>query len=189
MASPIGHALAGFAIGRLAGAGRAQDDRRLVVACAVLAVAPDLDFLPGLVFAGVPALYHQGASHSLIAALVVSLGVAWLLLRDRRSLPRAASALLAAYVSHLALDWLGSDSRLPIGMPLLWPFSDATWISPVAILPGIHHALPGRESSAEWIVDVLSLQNVRAFLVEALLVGPLVLWVEWSRRRQAPGQG
>jgi inner membrane protein len=184
LASPIGHALAGYAIGRLATAGRTREGRQLVVACTVLALAPDLDFLPGVLLAGRPALYHQGASHSLVVALAVSLAAAWLLVRDRRSFLRGFAALFAAYASHLALDWLGSDAREPIGMPLLWPFSDATWSSPVAILPGIHHAVAGRESSAEWLVDVLSLQNARALLIEALLVGPLVLLVEWLRRRR-----
>jgi membrane-bound metal-dependent hydrolase YbcI (DUF457 family) len=184
LASPIGHALTGYAIGRLATDGSTREGRRLVAACSVLAVVVDLDFLPGALLAGRPSLYHQGASHSLVVALAVSLAAAWLLVRDRRSLLRGFAALFAASVSHLALDWLGSDARLPIGMPLLWPFSDATWISPVAVLPGIHHAVAGRESSAEWLVDVLSLQNARALLVEALLVGPFVLLVEWLRRRR-----
>jgi membrane-bound metal-dependent hydrolase YbcI (DUF457 family) len=155
-----------------------------VAACVVLAVAPDLDFVPGLLLAGRPSLYHQGASHSVSVALALSLAVAWLLARGRQDLPRVWLALCAAWASHLALDWIGTDARLPIGMPLLWPFSDTTWISPVAILPGIRHSQPGRESSADWLVDALSLENLRALFVEALLVGPLVLWVEWLRRRQ-----
>lgn len=184
MASPIGHALAGYAIGRLATDGSSRQERWLVAACMALAVAPDLDLLPGVLLAGRPSLYHQGASHSLAVALAVSLAAAWLLARDRHFL-RSFVALLAAYASHLALDGLGSDARLPIGMPLLWPFSDATWISPVAILPGIQHTQPGRESSAEWLLDVLSLANARALLVEALWVGPFVLLVEWLRSRRA----
>jgi inner membrane protein len=184
LASPLGHALTGFAIGRLATSGGGRDSSRLVAACVALAIAPDLDFVPGLLLAGRPSLYHQGASHSLSVALAASLAVAWLLARGRTDLPRVWLALFAAWASHLALDWLGTDSRLPIGIPLFWPFSDATWISPVAILPGIRHALPGRESSAQWLEDVLGLENLRALGVEVLFVAPLVLLAEWTRRRR-----
>jgi inner membrane protein len=184
LASPLGHALAGLAIGLAAEPRGARTDLKLLAACAAFAIAPDLDFLPGLLFAGRPALYHQGASHSVFAALACSLAGAWLLARDPRQRTRVGLALFAAYLSHLALDWLGSDARLPIGMPLLWPFSDATWISPVAVLPGMRHTLPGRESSADWIVDVLSLANLRALLVELALVGPLLLLALWRRRRR-----
>lgn len=176
--------MTGFAVGRLATSGRGRHSPWLVPACVALAIAPDLDFVPGLLLAGRPSLYHQGASHSVAVALALSLALAWGLARGGRDLPRVWLALFAAFASHLALDWLGTDSRVPIGMPLLWPFSDATWISPVAILPGIRHSQPGRESSAEWLADVLSLENVRALFVEALLVGPLVLGVEWIRRRR-----
>ena len=46
MASPLGHALAGLAIGS-AGQVGGSHDLRLLTVCAALAIAPDLDFLLG----------------------------------------------------------------------------------------------------------------------------------------------
>ena len=92
--------------------------------------------------------------------------------------------LFAAFCSHLAIDSLGPDERLPIGMPLLWPLSDATWLAPVTLLPGVHHSLSGSEASREWLALVFSWINVRAVLVELLLVGPLLILAEALRRRR-----
>jgi inner membrane protein len=184
MASPIGHVLAGYAVGRLGEGGEPPAGRLLLPACAFLAVAPDLDFLPGLLV-GQPVLHHQGASHSLLVAAVVGLAAALLLVRDRRLWLRAWALFAAAYASHLAIDWLGSDGRPPIGIPLLWPASDATWLSPVQVLPGIHHTVTGLEGTHEWLAMVFSPVNLRAIAAELILVGPLVLLAEWTRRRRA----
>jgi membrane-bound metal-dependent hydrolase YbcI (DUF457 family) len=146
-------------------------------------VAPDLDFLPGLLV-GRPVLYHQGESHSLLVALAVSLVVALVLVRDRRLLLRGWAVFFAAYVSHLVLDYLGSDARPPIGIPLLWPASDATWVSPVAILPGIHHSVSGTEGTGEWLAMVFSGSNVGRILAELAVVGPLLLFAGLKRRRR-----
>ena len=41
----------------------------------------------------------------------------------------------AAYGSHLLLDWLAVDMRMPYGLQLLWPLSDAWYISGLDIFP------------------------------------------------------
>ena len=183
MASPLGHMLAGIALGRAFDDSSGRRTLALLVGCVALALAPDLDFLPGLL-QGQPALYHQGPSHSLVAGLALSLGAALLLRRDRRHLLRTWLLLFAAFGSHLAIDSLGRDHRPPIGMPLLWPFSDTTWRAPVTLLPGVNHAVSGSEGTREWLAMVFSWINVRAILAEFLLVGPLLILVEGLRRRR-----
>ena len=130
MASPLGHLLAGLALGRAFDDSSGRGALALSIGCVALALAPDLDFLPGLL-QGQPALYHQGPSHSLVVGLALSLGAALLIGRGRRQLLRTWLLLFAAFGSHLAIDSLGPDRRPPIGMPLLWPFCDTTWLAPV----------------------------------------------------------
>jgi membrane-bound metal-dependent hydrolase YbcI (DUF457 family) len=179
LASPVGHALAGLALGRLAEPRVSAASRLIVPVCIALALLPDLDFLPGVLL-GNPTLYHQGESHSLGAALLVSFAVALLLARGGPQLLRIWLVCFAAYGSHLLLDYFGTDARLPIGIPLLWPLSNATWISPVPILPGVHHA--GATTDA-WLATVFSLANLRAIAIELIVVGPMLLLAELRRRR------
>lgn len=189
MASPVGHALAGAAIGR-AGERAGGAGVRLWLGCAVLAVAPDLDFLPGIV-AGQPALYHQSWSHSLGMALAVGGFAALVLFPDRRALARVWLLFSAAYASHLLLDAFGPDGRAPFGLPLLWPLSDATFASPLALLPGIQHAATTETPTGEWLASVLGPANLRAVGIELAVTLPCLLAVEvWRRRRPlAAGRG
>ena len=179
MASPLGHALAGYAIGWLPARARAP---WLAPACALLAVAPDLDFLPGWI-AGTPALYHQGPSHSIAATLLAAAACAPLLARERSDRLRCFGWLFAAYASHLLIDWLGRDARVPLGIPLLWPFSAQHFLSPLPLLPGISHSPTGHEGRAAWVVSLLGWQNAVALLVEVALAAPLIA-VAWWRQRQ-----
>jgi hypothetical protein len=98
----------------------------------VLASAPDIDYLvPAL---GSPA--HRGTriTHSIAFSLALPLlGVGVLsATEDRKSQRRLLSvcAVLAG-LSHLVLDFLVGVTPLP----LFWPFSSATFASPLGILP------------------------------------------------------
>ena len=71
MASPIGHGLMGFGIGRIAEGYGGPGGPLFLATCMVFAIAPDLDFLPGIA-SGQPALHHQGASHSIFVGLSLS---------------------------------------------------------------------------------------------------------------------
>jgi inner membrane protein len=183
VASPIGHALSGYAIGRIGGRGGAPG---LWIGCAALAVAPDLDFVPGILV-GQPALYHQDASHSLWVALAVSLLAALALCRGRHLLLRRWAIFFSAYASHLVIDLFGPDGRPPIGIPLFWPWSDAAYLFPVALLPGIQHAESTTTETAAWIASILSWYNVKAILIEMALVAPLLLLGELRQRLGRPG--
>lgn len=125
MPSPLGHALAGVAVAWSAEAIRRQPitvEPRFTLAgtCLALAIGPDLDFLypPS----------HRMMTHSLLAVVCVGLVVA--ALHQRRADGRTVAVICAlAYGSHLLLDWLGGDTKLPAGIQLLWPFSMEWFIS------------------------------------------------------------
>ena len=102
MASPIGHALAGYLIGRVMPYSRRQPGWTIVAVCSLLAVSPDLDFLPGLLH-GHPALYHRGISHSLGCAIFVSF-LAALLYGKGRAATSLGGLFFLAYGSHLVID-------------------------------------------------------------------------------------
>lgn len=174
MATPIGHTLAGWAVYRASTRSRRRSLWLLLLYVA-LANVPDVDFVPG-VLAGRPALYHQGPTHSLAAALLVSVAVAACF---QRSVGFSFLALLgfslAAFGSHLAIDLLGRDRTSPFGLPLFWPFSGARFISPTPIFLGVRHAPTGSETTIQWIGNILSLRNLAAVGLEIALIGPFVL--------------
>jgi inner membrane protein len=180
VATPIGHSLAG--ITALA-VGPRRHAMPLFLLAVVMANAPDLDFLPGLLV-GQPALYHQDVTHSLGFAAAAAL-VGALVVR-RLDIPFAAGYRvgLIAYASHLALDLLGPDSRPPFGIPLLWPLSQAHVLSPVTVLPGVGHAARIDASVADWLRGMLVARNVGAVAIETAVFAPLAWLV--ARRGVVP---
>ena len=183
MASPVGHGLIGFAIGRLGESDGGPAGPLFLATCMAFAIGPDLDFLPGIA-AGQPALHHQGASHSLFVGLGLSLAAAMLLWRGAALRLRVWVVLFAAYASHLAVDLFGPDERPPIGIPLFWPLSDATFLSPLTLLPGIHHASATSTATGQWLMSVFSWVNVKAIAVELIVAVPLLLVAELRQRRR-----
>src|SRR5262249_47170616 len=80
---------------------------------------------------------------------------------------RRAAILGIGYASHLALDLVTVDRTVPQGIPLLWPFSQEPFLSPVPVFTDIHHG-------ASWSAFV-NWHNAGAVLTEALLLGVPVL--------------
>src|SRR6266508_317117 len=112
MPSPIGHVLGGVAAGwavdlvpgarawRTAPEGTSWAARAgdgLTLACALLGAAPDLD----LIFTT-----HRTFTHSAGAVIFIGLFAAALAANAGRPIARVASMCVAAYASHLLLDWL-----------------------------------------------------------------------------------
>jgi membrane-bound metal-dependent hydrolase YbcI (DUF457 family) len=176
--SPVGHALGGIAFG-WAAAPRAG--WRAAVVLAAVAVAPDLDLLVG---------DHRGISHSIGAAAIVGVVAAMLWSafappalppsRDalrrtgRRDAARWAAAVALAWTSHVALDWLSNDTRAPIGVMALWPFTQEYYKAPFEIFPPI---------SRRYRVPQFWIHNAMAVLVELAILGPVaILAVRRSRR-------
>lgn len=180
MATPVGHAFAGVLTGLLLTMGRPPllDYWRDVALFAVLAMAPDLDFVPGILM-GEPSAFHQGVTHSVGMTAVVA--VAMWLWGNRRGAPwRWALVGAAVYLSHPLVDYLAVDTRLPLGIMLWWPFSDAHVQSGADLFLNVR-----RESLSMEVIghDLVALTRELLFLG---LPAAAALWVRLRLRRRAP---
>jgi membrane-bound metal-dependent hydrolase YbcI (DUF457 family) len=120
MPSPVGHAIAGLIV-HLATAREREErlDLGRAIAAVAAAVAPDLDLLLRLVDGR---NHHQGATHSLLSAILAGVAVAaWRMAGPRTQPARWGTMIGLAWGSHLLLDYLGRDTSPPIGIPVLWP--------------------------------------------------------------------
>ncbi|MCO6400711.1 MAG: metal-dependent hydrolase [Verrucomicrobia bacterium] len=183
MPSPVAHSLIGLAIGAgwLVPRGRLREVaahawrlRGPLLLCILAANAPDLDFLPGIAIGNLNA-FHQTYSHSLSFAAAFALLLAWLY---RRWPARRAWAWLFLLVcSHLVADLFSVDTRPPIGIAALWPFTSETFIAPFSIFQPLR--------KAEW-ADIIQWHNARAGLLEMACCLPPVLAVWfWKARRSS----
>jgi inner membrane protein len=179
MPSPLGHTLAGLAVGWLSEPASIRGDRSrrpatltpFVLWCALIAAVPDADLL-------VPH-FHRSATHSLTATafiLIMAMAVtgrvtAW------RAAFTFAFALAAAHATHLVLDWLGTDRFPPLGIQMLWPFSDRFYISGFDIFPPVERRLLRP--------DAFSI-NARAAAWELIILGPFaaVGWIIRMKRQR-----
>lgn len=202
MPTPVGHALAGLLVAALV-APRAPDGPvgspdavppreawRVLAAAGGIGVAaglaPDLDFVPGFLL-GDPGRFHHGPSHSLGAAVAAGLAAAATArLLERRSaalarLGAARAALLAgvAWLLHALLDALAADTSAPYGVMLWWPLSDRYVISPWSLFLDVQRE---QATAAAFFATLATWHNVRAVLLETLLLGPPVLLALGLRR-------
>jgi membrane-bound metal-dependent hydrolase YbcI (DUF457 family) len=175
MPTPVGHAVAGLTTGWLAesfGHKLPQpQSTRLTIACAIAAMAPDLDLLVGS---------HRTYTHSIGAACAMGL-VTWLLVRQRVSRPaRIALTIAVAYGSHVLLDWLGKDSSMPPGLMVLWPFSSRFYISGFDLF--------GEVSRRYWKPDEFIRGNLIAVAKELISLAPFTLcaWLLYKKRASFP---
>jgi len=186
VATPIGHALAGYMVYSVNTEKRA-DKWALLWVCLLLAVAPDLDFLPGLLL-GQPDLYHQGISHSLGLAAVIAFAAALVYRRSQGILGANWVRFFAAYTSHLVIDMLGPDRRPPYGIPLFWPVSDEYYLAPFSLFPGVRHGGGTSTTALKWITALFNPYNFEAIAIEVavmLVIIGLVQYLQglWSMRR------
>ena len=141
----------------------------------LLANLPDFDFLIELGFRANE--LHRGFTHSLIAGIVVSLGLGsmW------RIVPgfwRSVLLYFAAYGSHLLIDlctgsrlgWTNSGS----GIPLLFPWHHE-FSSPLILVYGVRHGN---------LAALFSLDNAFSFSYELLTFGAItaVLLILWKQK-------
>lgn len=188
MPSPLGHTLAGLAVGIATdpktAAGRRPFRAYLTsyaILCAFLAAAPDLDLL---LHRRIIWNFHRTATHSLFAVaavfIVTALVTGEVTRRPRRWINATTFAL--AWASHLLMDWLGADPSRPAGLQLLWPFSDAYFISGFDYFPA---------TERDTKVAHFLIQNARAATVEMLAGGVLLaiaLYASSRRGAQAPSE-
>ena len=158
MPSPVGHALGAIAAGWDVVPRR---DRAVTAILASVAIVPDLDLLVG---------DHRGISHSLGMAIVAGLVT---LAITRRA--RWAAAVTLAWGSHILLDWLSNDTRPPFGVMALWPFTREYYKAAFEVFPPVSRRY---WESRFWIY------NLKALVVELLIMGPIAAVVIWRRRGQ-----
>jgi membrane-bound metal-dependent hydrolase YbcI (DUF457 family) len=146
---------------RLMGAG-------VALAIAAAGAAPDLDLLVHR---------HSAQTHSAGAAAAAGLAV-WAILAWRR-VPRAGTiAILAALavLSHVLLDWLGTDSSPPIGIMALWPLSRGYFESDAHVFMAV--------SRRYWLPEFWT-YNFIVLSRELLILGIPAVVVEWAARQRA----
>jgi len=173
MPSPLGHGLAGLAIGLAVEPSVPEfarsTTRRLskyAIFGAVVAALPDADLLI--------AQMHRSVSHSVGATALLMIIVAavtrWVTGRVQWRWVLLAGA---AHASHILMDWMGTDPYAPPGLEALWPFSHRFYISGWDIFPPTERRVfwPG----AFWI-------NARAFIVEVGVMGPIAVIVFLAKR-------
>lgn len=166
MPTPVGHVLAGGTVGL--GLARERELRRDAALCALCAVLPDLDFVPGALI-GDPSRFHHDFSHSLVLVLGLGLLVGLVVREDRL---RRALIAASGYASHLLLDLVTLDALPPYGMALFWPLSDARIHAPISLLPGPDHT-----------GALLSLRNLVVGVIELAVFGALLAVVLRARSK------
>lgn len=133
--------------------------------CACL---PDTDFIPGLLI-GYISRYHQMYSHTIGFSVIVTFLV-FIVLKLRKAENTGFVVLITfiALSSHLFLDLLNCDTRDPVGIMALWPFTSRHFA-----VYQVFYAVP--HSTFE---DVHSAVLLNAALREVLVVGiPLMVLV------------
>ncbi len=186
MPTSIAHALGGFAAVEGSPLARGWSRARVFLFCALVANLPDLDFVPGLLV-GDAGRFHRHGSHSLLAALLVSLACAlWLRWRSgasRGDAVRFAALAALVYGSHLLLDMLVTSPTETSGVPLFWPIEPARYYA-IIRLPRPLAALLDLDfdKSQPFFRSLLSVHGVLVFLGHGLLFAPLPA-LAWLVRR------
>src|SRR5262245_26765949 len=135
-----------------------------------LALLPDADvFLVAFGACDNGACGHRGASHSFPLALTI--GALGALLAWRRGWPVLRTFVLTtcAVGSHALLDLLCAGGR---GLPLLWPFTDERFMSPVRIFRDAPRGI-------EW----LSRPGLVSVALEFAIFLPIMIIACWPRIR------
>lgn len=188
----LGHVAVGMAAGRFASRGAARGTTGelifRMVALSAVSLLPDADviaFQLGIPY-GAP-FGHRGASHSFVAAILVSIAaglVAAQQARPRAGLPRSQVARerglrVAFYVAlvtatHGPLDAL-TDGGL--GVALLWPFSHERFFFPWTPIPVAPIGL-----------RMISARGLLVASTELLYFAPLLLYALWRRGGRTEGR-
>ena len=180
MPSPVGHSLVGYLIYELTLGSAQRPQWPIVVLYLVVANAPDLDFVPGLLV-GEVGRYHHGITHSIGFAAVVGFAFSFgLYLYKGAVIWRNFLILFSLYFSHVVLDYLSMDTSLPRGVPIYWPLGSEYHIAPFALFSDITRV---SSSSAGFISSLFSLHNLWSMCVEFLVFFPFALLLFTRRRR------
>lgn len=146
---------------------------------AFIACLPDADFIPGW-FQGNPNLYHPIWSHTLGAALLVSLLFAGLFARKNGHFVQYFVILFSLYYSHIILDFFNDDTRAPFGIMALWPFSSSYFLSPFPLFDSVQKS----SNSSTFVASVLSMPNFLAAAKEFFVMVPVVVFSAFLKKKK-----
>lgn len=175
MSSVLGHGLAGLAVYKgLEDPARLPRGWKGALLAVGLGAAPDLDVLALIAFPG--AFSHRGATHSLVFAVGLALVSAFLIcLRRWPELPRVWLGLTLVCAVHPLLDYLMGCGP---AVPLLWPFYDQGFLSPVQVVPTAYYS----RSLHGLAALLLHRPTLVGLGLEALIFVPLVCLAGLGRR-------
>jgi membrane-bound metal-dependent hydrolase YbcI (DUF457 family) len=123
--------------------------------------------------------HHQGASHSVGAALIAAVAAAGLARLMGWARPIAIGlAVAGGWLSHVVLDLFGNDTHPPIGLMALWPFDRGYFKSPWIVFMDIGRTL-------DWATVR---HDAIAVSWELVALAPLLAAVWWLARRRALGK-
>ena len=145
-------------------------------------IAPDLDVLVGMI-SGDPNSFHGRHMHSYGAAVVFGLVMGVIFGGSQRL--RITLWTMGTYAVSVTLDIFSVDGRPPYGVPLLWPISDQSIISPVSLFRSFRHG--GNGATPEQFFDeIFSVHNIFTLSVElalaVVLIGLIFAWRRYNRR-------
>jgi len=185
MCTPVGHSLLGFSIFISLKDSQKKDHWVIPLGIIILASFPDIDFIFGFL-SGDPNRYHHFWMHSLAFAVlfgvIFGVGSGWLF---RRFSFRFGFLGFFIIFSHILLDFFTKDTSSPMGMQLLWPFSDSFYLSSVSLFQDVHKA----SSSSEFLKSLFVWHNLWTVLIELAILGPvfLISWLRYSKKRELTG--
>lgn len=188
MATPFAHSLIGLTFGRMSRPVSNFWSWKWYLFSILAANAADfLDFILGFPFEDIN-LFHRGITHTIIASFIFGIIVALVARSFYAKWVGTGIASMGLYASHLLLDFFCEDGRPPYGIPLFWPFSSKSFISPYPIFKGIKHGNPG-DSLATSFGQFISWENVWALGREALILLPILLFVWYLFRYSSENIG
>jgi inner membrane protein len=173
MCTPIGHALAGYAVLSRTSVSRTQSRWMMLFFIVLVANLPDIDFLFGW-SVGNPNRYHHLWTHSIVFAVLtgVVVGAVYSLFSRKNGLKMGGVATGIVGL-HLVLDFLSKDTRAPNGMPLFWPISGKYFLSPVVLFLDVHKA----SSNEAFFGSLFCWHNLWTLLIELAILMPPAIWM------------
>jgi membrane-bound metal-dependent hydrolase YbcI (DUF457 family) len=176
MASVIGHSFGGVISKQLFKSElEAKKERLLLGLLIFLALMPDLDVLVYIMVQPSGMTPHRGVSHGLPFIFVVALLATGLTARYFGLGKKALFVVcFGALLSHLMLDFLmGAGPPLP----LLAPFSDVAFLSPVSLIPWAFYS-----TSATGLLDIILWRPaILGYGLELLIFVPITLLLKKPR--------
>ena len=183
MSSPFGHSLAGYIIAAFISKTFLVREIRTIFLFVFIAIAPDFDFIPGILI-GIPNYFHHGISHSFGVGALVSVMLVIISRVKKKQSEKKFLLYFSIYCSHLFLDYISLDGRLPLGIPVFWPFSNKYYISPYLILPPIMHSAQDNATLGQFLNGVFSIHNLYVILLETIVMSPVIAVLVIVRLRQ-----